>query len=152
MAVLTTLTSKVDAWSTFGLGWTKRPPYLLACAVTCALAAPTYAETVPSGQPVTLHEVLVDEVNNTPWLRFRFIAPQIARETGSIDYATAEPDMQHLCDTVALSYMRDLSLEGQMIVISLSDRETEFGTPDPAATQFFEAYRPVDNSCIWEGL
>ena len=113
---------------------------------------PAQAETVPSGQPITLHEVLVDQVNDETWLRFRFIAPLIARDTGTIDYATAAPDMQHLCDTVALSYMQDLTLEGEMIVISLSDRETEFGTPDPDATQFFEAFRPVDNSCIWEVL
>jgi hypothetical protein len=60
--------------------------------------------------------------------------------------------MQHLCDTTALPYMAEYDLTGDMIVISLSDRKTEFGVADPDATQFFEAYRPVDNLCIWEEL
>jgi len=145
--------SKVNVSCTSRVGRVIRPPYVLACAGFLAFSAcAAQAADVPSGQPVTLHEVLVDAVGDDTWLRFRFIAPQIARDTGSIDYAKAEPDMAHLCATVALGYMQDLDLKGQMIVISLSDRETEFGTPDPDATQFFEAYRPVDNSCIWEGL
>ena len=124
-------------------------PLLAALILT---ATPALAIEVPSGQPVELHEVLVDDLGSEIWLRFRFIAPQIAREGGSVNYAKAEPDMAHLCENLALPYIQDYALDGQMIVISLSDRETEFGQPDPAATQFFEAYRPVDNSCIWEGL
>lgn len=116
------------------------------------LAPPAFAVEVPSGQPVTLQEVLIDDLGTETWLRFRFIAPQIARKTGTVDYAKAEPDMAHLCQNLALSYIKDHALDGQMIVISLSDRETEFGQPDPDATQFFEAYRPVDNVCIWESL
>ena len=122
------------------------------CAALMLCATPSYAVEVPSGQPVELHEVLVDDLGAETWLRFRFIAPQIARDGGSVDYEKAEPDMQFLCDSLAVPYIAEYKLEGEVIVISLADRVTEFGQPDPDATQFFEAYRPVDNSCIWEGL
>jgi hypothetical protein len=126
---------------------------VIRLAVALILAAsPALAIDVPSGQPMELHEVLVDDMGAETWLRFRFIAPQIARNGGSVDYVKAEPDMAHLCENLALPYITEYALEGQMIVISLADRETEFGEADPDATQFFEAYRPVDNSCIWEGL
>lgn len=117
-----------------------------------ALGGPAFAQDVPSGQPVELHEVLVDEVGTETWLRFRFVAPQIAREGGSITYVDAEPDMQHLCDKLALPYIDQYALSGDVIVISLSDRPTEFGQADPDATQFFDAYRPDGASCIWEPL
>lgn len=143
---------KVDVSSTYGAGRAICPPYLALCAavlMTGLTATSAHAADVPSGQSVTLHEVLIDSVGNETWLRFRFVAPQMTKAT---DYASAEADMEHLCTETALPYMRDFSLEGQMVVISLSDRETEFGVPDPDATQVFEAYRPVDNTCIWEGL
>ncbi|MEM6305793.1 MAG: DUF6497 family protein [Pseudomonadota bacterium] len=115
-------------------------------------ATPAAAFDVPSGQPIELQEVLIDEVESGTWLRFRFIAPDIARGGGSMTYETSEPDMQHLCDSFALPYMKDFDLTAQMIVISLADRPTEFGLADPDATQFFEAYRPEGTACIWEGL
>ena len=123
----------------------------LAFAITLG-ATPALAIDVPSGQPVELHEVLVDDLGDEVWLRFRFIAPEIAREGGSITYATAEPDFMHLCETLALPYIAEYALSGDVVVISLADRDTEFGQADPDATQFFEAFRPVDNTCIWEGL
>ncbi len=123
---------------------------LLLSFLLCA--GPAWAVDVPSGQEVVLQEVLVDTVGAETWLRFRFVAPLISRDSAGIDMETATQDMAHLCTNLALPYIAEYALEGEMIVISLSDRETEFGTADPDATQFFEAYRPVDNICIWEGL
>lgn len=125
------------------------PTWFLALFLT---ATPALAIDVPSGQPMELQEVLVDDLGTETWLRFRFVAPEIAREGGSVTYATAEPDFMHLCETLALPYITEFALEGDVIVISLADRPTEFGTADREATQFFEAFRPVDNTCIWEGL
>ena len=105
--------------------------------------------TVPSGQPVDLQEVLIDDLGAETWLRFRFIAPQITRE--ALDAETAAQDMMHLCQNLALVYMTDFELEGDVIVVSLSDRPTEFGQADPDATQVFEAFRPEGGTCIWEG-
>lgn len=115
-------------------------------------ATPALAIDVPSGQPIELQEVLVDDVSGDTWLRFRFIAPEISRDTGSIDYETAAADMFHLCSALALPYLAQYDLEGQVIVVSLADRSTEFGVPDPESTQFFEAFRHQDDTCIWEGF
>lgn len=126
---------------------------VLTCLfATFLTATPALALEVPSGQPVELQEVLIDDVGGETWLRFRFIAPEIARDTGSIDNAAAAPDMMHLCTTLALPYITQYDLEGQVIVVSLADRITEFGVPDPDSTQFFEAFRMQDDTCIWEGL
>ena len=107
---------------------------------------------VPSGQPVTLSEVLLDDGPGEIWLRFRFVAPQISETGGTISYDMAAPDMDHLCQSLALPYMAEYDLTAARIVISLSDRPVEFGESDPAATQFFEAYRPENDRCIWEEL
>ncbi|MGJ8616077.1 MAG: DUF6497 family protein, partial [Sulfitobacter sp.] len=64
----------------------------------------------------------------------------------------AAADMFELCATLALPYIAQYELESQIIVVSFADRITEFGVSDPDATQFFEAFRPQGDTCIWEGL
>ncbi len=113
-------------------------------------ATPALAIDVPSGQPLELQEVLVDRHDTQTWLRFRFVAPQIARDTGALGYVDTVPDFLHLCASLAVPYMADYQLSGDVIVISLADRATEFGVPDPDVTQFFEAFRIRDGACIWE--
>ncbi|UWQ76160.1 MULTISPECIES: DUF6497 family protein [unclassified Leisingera] len=125
----------------------------MALSVLSASAAEPVA--VPSGQPVTLAEVLLDEAPGQAgetWARFRFLAPEIARETGSVSYEAAAPDMDHLCETLAVPYLAGHGLTAARVVISLSDRMVPFGAQDPAATQFFEAYRPVAAGCMWEAF
>ncbi|MDX2483138.1 MAG: DUF6497 family protein [Pseudodonghicola sp.] len=104
---------------------------------------------VPSGQPVRLHEVLLDDTPGALWSRFRFIAPQIGSATALDDSAA---DMDHLCATVALPYLAEQGLSAARVVISLSDRVVPFGETAPDATQYFEAYRPEGDRCIWEGF
>uniref|UniRef100_UPI002B26CEDE DUF6497 family protein n=1 Tax=Leisingera sp. TaxID=1879318 RepID=UPI002B26CEDE len=84
--------------------------------------------------------------------RFRFLAPEIARGTGSVGYEAAASDMDHLCETLVLPYLAEQQLTAARVVISLSDRAVPFGAQDPAATQFFEAYRPDSAACIWEAF
>ncbi len=108
---------------------------------------------VPSGQPVMLHEVIW----NVPGpdgltLRFRFIAPQIAQDGGSIDYDLASADMQHLCESYVLPRIAEYGPEPQQIIISLADREVEFGDSAPDVTQFFDAYSYQDGICILEAF
>ena len=89
---------------------------------------------MPSGQPVTLAEVLLDEApgqSGETWARFRFLAPQIARESGTVSYEAAAPDMDHLCGTIALPYLAEHGLSAARVVISLSDRMVPFGAQDP---------------------
>ena len=119
------------------------------------LAAPLNAQTltaVPSQQPLTLSEVLIDDAPGEIWLRFRFLAPQIARDGGSIDSTAASADMEYICNSFALPYMSSQNLAAARIVISMMDREVAFGETDPDATQFFEVYRPEEGRCIWEAF
>ena len=106
---------------------------------------------VPSGQPVRLQDVIwnVPGVEGLT-LRFRFIAPQIAEQGGSIDYDTAAADMQHLCESYVLPRLAQFGPAPAQIVISFSDQEVPFGETAPEATQFFEAYSYEDGVCISE--
>ena len=105
---------------------------------------------VPSGQAVILREVLLDDAPGELWVRFRFIAPQIARDTGDVSYELAGPDMDYLCNGLALPYLNHHRLQAARVVISLSDRVVTFGQKDADATQFFETYTPDPAGCIWE--
>ena len=120
-------------------------------ALLLLLAGPLFAEEpldVPSGQRVTFHEMLWDRPGGGLVYRFRFIAPEIGRE--GREYEDVEADMQHLCETFALDRIADTGPKPSQIVISFSQSETEFGIADPDVTQFFEAYRVEDGTCILE--
>lgn len=107
---------------------------------------------LPSGQRVTLKEVIREVVGDEVWVRFRFLAPEIARKGGRVTFAMAEFDMLALCETVALPRLMAEGDKVAVIMISLSDRVLVFGEADPEATQYFEAYRPEGAACIWEGF
>lgn len=107
---------------------------------------------VPSGQPITFVEVVRDAQGPEGLTyRFRFLAPQIAREGGLVTAEQALDDMAQICDSFALPVTSAFS-EVQQIVISLSDRPVEFGQTDPEATQYFEAFSPDGDACIWNGF
>lgn len=125
---------------------------VLALAV---LAGPALAQdelAVPSGQPVTLQDTIWNEPGPAGLTaRFRFIAPLIARDGGTIDFDTAAIDMDHLCDTYALPRIDTITgPRPSQVVISLSDIPVEFGVITPEATQFFEAYTIEDGVCVWD--
>ncbi len=104
---------------------------------------------VPSAQPVTLSEVLLDDAPGALWARFRFVAPEIAKD-GDPDARAA--DIDYLCTEVAVPYLRLYEIAPERVVVSLSDRVLPFGSSEPEATQFFETYRVEDNACVWEGF
>ncbi len=125
----------------------------LCLAILC-LGSPTFAEAlvpVPSGQPVHLNDVLLDNNPGELWLRFRFIAPKIGSDVGRIGYDVATIDMEHLCQTLAVAYVAHHKLEPARVVISLSNKPIDFGHTAPDATQFFEAYLLQDSQCVWDG-
>lgn len=106
----------------------------------------------PSGQPLELFEVLVDQVGDEAWLRFRFHAPRIGRNANDLPFDKVEADFEALCNDVALPYMRDYDLLADRIVVALYSQKLEFGQSDPDVTQFIEVFRSDETSCIWEGL
>ena len=106
---------------------------------------------VPSGQPVALAETLWPAPEAEPGeriLRLRFLAPHLA--AGGID--AAEDDMEALCRTVALPMLAEDPRAVDEIVISLMARFVAFGASAPDVRQVFDAYRPVDGGCEWQGL
>ena len=121
-----------------------------ALFATTATAAEPVTVEVPSGQPLTLAEILTDRNPGELWLRFRFVAPGISRDGGAVAADAAASDMDWLCENLALPYLGQHDLAPARIVISFSDRAVPFGQPAPDATQFFEAYRLENGRCIWE--
>ncbi|EBA16533.1 hypothetical protein RSK20926_22449 [Roseobacter sp. SK209-2-6] len=133
---------------------------MTAPAIAQEATAELIAVEVPSGQDVALKEVLLDESPGALWVRFRFIAPGIKavrdeeqdEETAAKLFERNAGDMDHLCESLALEYLRHHQLSPALVVISFSDRPVKFGVQDAAATQFFEAYRPEGENCIWEAF
>ena len=126
------------------------------CVLTALLmlpALPAASQTdlaVPSGQVVTLRDILIDATTGAPWLRLRFLAPAIARDGGTVGPGAAAEDMAHLCREIAAPYAEAQGLTPDRIVISLTDRDLAFGETNPDATQFFDLFRLEDGLCIWE--
>ena len=126
---------------------------LAAYVMRPAPAVQGAAISVPSGQPIGFKELISNERGPSGLtFRYRFIAPEIARDNGTIGFEEAAEDMQHLCETYALPRVASAGPLPSQIVISLADRDVEFGATDPEATQYFEAYSIDGETCIWEGF
>ena len=105
---------------------------------------------VPSGNEVYLQEILYETRDDTSRVvRLRYVMPLIRQGVG---FAEIEDDFFHLCFGVALPYLAIEGEEVDQVIISIADRETDFGVRDPLATQFFEAYSVENGTCIWEGF
>lgn len=96
--------------------------------------------------------MLIDQVGAETWTRFRFLAPAISRQGGTVDYPDVENDFGFLCRTTALPYLEDYAITSQVVVVTLLDRPVEFGTADAEATQFIEAFRVTSGACEWEAF
>lgn len=106
---------------------------------------------VPSGQEVRFLDVIHGEPGPAGLTtRFRFVAPAIAREGGTVNAEAAQEDMAALCSDYALQRIANTGPQPAQIIIVLADREVAFGEPAPEATQYFEAYSLADGMCIWE--
>ncbi|MDC0738595.1 DUF6497 family protein [Cognatishimia sp. SS12] len=126
-------------WLVFGA-----PVPLAAQAVKPAIA-------VPSGIEIALQEVRFEpgaEGGNV--LRLRYVAPQIGQ--GGAGFDTVAQDFEVLCNTHAAPESRARGVNVDLVVVSLSDRATDFGVSYPDATQYFEAFTFETDICIWEGF
>lgn len=125
--------------------------YLALMALPAAAAQA--AVEVPSGQPVSALDVVLDAPGPKGMTaRFRFVAPHIGAGDAQPDFALIERDMEFLCQEIALPKLAEQGAQVAQVIISLSDRAVPFGEVAPDATQFFEAYRPENGLCIWEGF
>ncbi|MEO8530111.1 MAG: DUF6497 family protein [Deltaproteobacteria bacterium] len=106
---------------------------------------------VPSGQAI----YYVDTISNIPGqegltYRFRFIAPAINRERGTMTAESSADDLLELCNTFAVPRLPATGPVPNQIIISLADRDVPFGQAAPQATQFFEAFKVDAGTCIWQ--
>ena len=122
-------------------GWTSRGG-LVAALLLGAWPLGAQDLAVPSGEPVELYDVLVDEDGTTRW---RFLAPGVR----GLDANAVLADMQALCDGFVIPSMDSIE-EGERVIVSLMDRPVEFGKITPEARQHFEAYRLESGACVWE--
>jgi len=105
---------------------------------------------VPSGNDIHLQEILFEtRQDNTEVARFRYVMPLIRQ---GVEFAEIVDDFEHLCIGVAVPYLAIEGKEVDQVIISMADRETEFGVTTTLATQFFEAFAVENGSCIWEGF
>jgi len=123
--------------------------WVRGCLTLIFTATMAAAQDVPSGQPVTLDEVLIEAVGAEDWLRFRFLAPGLTPEVAR-DFATLQADIDTLCTEVALPYLQEFALAPDVLVISLMDRPVPFGAAAPDALQVFEMYRVESGACLWQ--
>lgn len=125
----------------------------LGGAFASAATARDLEETlaVPSGYELYLHELVFEaRQDHSNVARFRYVMPIIGHE--GITFANVEKDFDYLCKENAVPALEKQSKTVDQVIISLSDRETEFGSTTSVATQFFEAYSIENGSCIWEGF
>ncbi|MEE4188798.1 MAG: DUF6497 family protein, partial [Roseobacter sp.] len=113
-----------------------------------ALGSPVQ-ETWPVLEALELFEVLVDQVGNEDWLRFRFLAPGIDKGADGLPFAEVQAVFERLCVEVAIPYLAEYGLSADVIVVTLLDRPVVFGTTDPDATQLIEAFRFKGQECAW---
>lgn len=100
---------------------------------------------MPSGQPLSFLEFISED--EADLVRFRFLAPEIG---AGVDYATAFPDFQFLCDEQVMPVLEANALTPRQIVLSMSAVDIPFGEDNPDVLQFFEIFRPENGICIWE--
>ena len=106
---------------------------------------------VPSGYEYYLHEAIFEtRQDNSLVARFRYVMPIIGQEAVTFD--DVEFDFLFLCETQALQTLKKEQKDVDQVIVSLSDRETDFGSTTSVATQYFEAYSIENGSCIWEGF
>ncbi|PSL22077.1 DUF6497 family protein [Shimia abyssi] len=105
---------------------------------------------VPSGNEIYFQEILFDARDDGSRVaRLRYVMPLIRQ---GVEFAEIEEDFFHLCIGVAVPYLATEGETVDQVIISMSDRETEFGVLDALATQYFEAFIVKDGTCIWEGF
>lgn len=127
-------------------------------AVPAAVPAATPAAPIalPSGQVVTLFQVIWPsgaETRGERRLRYRFVAPRIARDAPQrVGARAAEDDLLYLCNHFALPALRRDGRQVDEIVITLMARPVPFGSTDPGVRQFIDTFLVEGDHCQWEGL
>ncbi len=101
----------------------------------------------PSGQAVTIHEVLFEEDSGSGmWIVVRVAAPNMEDLTGDQRHA----DLVWACETWGIPAGEILSRPPERIIVQMMAQTFPRGEPAQGITQNIEAYSLSDASCIWE--
>lgn len=116
---------------------------------SCDNDADSAASAMPSGLDHQLFEALDDKSpDGKKVLRLRYVATEL--EADSFDKVSE--DFAALCARDVLPRQRDAVDPYDQAVISLSNKKSEFGVFNPDVTQYFEAFRLENGTCIWEAF
>lgn len=118
-------------------------------AAVAALATGAAAQdALPSGQALVLWEVVWERVEGAGTQAvFRFIAPGIARDGGTVDADAAFADLDWLCATHAVPVATLPAARADTVVVTLMDRPVARGATNPDATQYFGVYTVKSGKC-----
>ncbi len=121
---------------------------IFRCSLFLLLASAAQADpiTTPSGQLVTLYDVVLEP----DLARFRYLAPAIDPAGQGLTHEDVVGDFVWLCESFAVPGLIAAEKSAEHVIIALSDREVEFGATMPEATQFFESYSVQGPTCIWD--
>lgn len=108
------------------------------------------AATPPSGQPLTLHERLVE---TDPWsgavqLVIRLLAPMIAQD--SLSDQEIRKDMDWACKFWGHPTTDHSDAQLDWVIVEMMAAPTSRGTITPDIQRFYETYRRDGDLCIWE--
>ena len=105
---------------------------------------------MPSGNDIHLQEILFEDRDDASRVaRFRYVMPLMRQ---GVAFEEIEADFFHLCIGVAVPYLAVSEETVDQVIISMADRETDFGVMSHLAQQYFEAFSVQDGTCIWEGF
>lgn len=127
-------------------------PHCLPLAGLFALAPLSAMGEVmaPSGQPVTLHELMTEQ---NPWsgetqLVIRLIAPELAEDR--LSEASIAADMDWACTTWGIAAADQQSDAIEWVVVEMMASLAPRGSTTPDIRRLYETYRLEGDACIWE--
>ncbi|MEM6620366.1 MAG: DUF6497 family protein [Pseudomonadota bacterium] len=103
--------------------------------------------TVPSNQPLEIHETILVEPERDI-LYIGLVAPMLGGAT-PVTFDRAIRDIDSLCETLGLPLAAEAGGDLRELVIRLMERPIDYGTVDPGAAQFSNAYDISDGACQW---
>lgn len=117
------------------------------------LGAPACAQPLPP-EWARFHDLRLEtQTDGQNWLILRYLAPEIARDGGTLAYDDVAQAIDSLCNKDGMASVAALEGKGQtvdQVVITVMDRVVEWGTASPEATMFLGTYLPSDDGCIWQ--
>lgn len=124
---------------------------------TSVLTVPAMAEpvTAPSGLTWGLQETLFEPTgasdDDIEVIRLRYVSELVA-DRAAYGFDVIEKDFVFFCESVGLQKVTESAPQARQIIVSVASDWVAFGETAPEIVQYFEAFRPEGNLCIWDGL